>query len=154
MNPKIQELKITNYKKKIASEYSFLGIEAVFYKNEDSANNEFSKSALNSGKAIVKEFSIYNSIDGVYVNETSQYKEAVLYLKVEAKELFKDDETVVFNIRYNGECFRIQCPFLNLRSNYTRINHFDESLILFDKNLSRLISVLRMEYSFEVILFR
>lgn len=152
MNPRIQELKITNYKKKIASEYSFLNIEAIFHGSEDSTNSDFSKWAINSAKSIIKEFSIYNSADGIFENESDKYNEAILYFKNKAHELFKDNEIVIFNIKYSGEYFRIQCPFLKMMSNYARIKNFDESVLLFDKNLTKLISVLRMEYSFEVII--
>ncbi len=149
MNQKIQKLKITNYKKKIISNYSFLNIKDVFHGVEDTSNTNFSKSAINSKDVEIKEFSIYDSINNVYINEDKKYKEAFDYFRGNLK-IFNNDENIIFNIKYNNEQFRILCPFSQFILNFDKINHFDKSIIIYDENLTKIISIFRMEYCFEV----
>lgn len=149
MNHKIQKLKIANYKKNIFSEYSFLNIQKIFHGIEDSSNSDFSKRVLNSDKVKIKEFSIYDAKVNVYINETEKYKEALNYFK-DGLKIFNEKEDVIFNVKYNRERFRIQCPHSKFISNFDNIKNFEESIIVYDKSLTKIISILRMEYSFEV----
>ncbi len=149
MKSRIQELKIGNYKKKILLEYSFLNIKGVFHGVEDISNTNFSKKAINSNDIEIKEFSIYDSINNLYINEDKKYKEAFSYF-IDNLKIFNNDENIIFNIKYNNEQFRVLCPFSLFIINLNKINHFEESIIIYDENLTKIASIFRMEYCFEV----
>lgn len=153
MNPRIKELKISNYKKKIASKYDFLKIISIYYGDEDFLNNEFSKIAVNSDISTVTEFSFYDVDIDNFKNKSEEYKKAIQYFKAKATELFEDDEIIIFNIKYNGEYFRIECVFDEMILNFSNIAFSEETIFLFDSNRTKHISILRMEYSFEVIVY-
>lgn len=153
MNTRIKELKISNYKKKIMSKTSFLDVKNIFYGDEDVLNNEFSKVAVNSEKSIVKEFIFYNVING-FENESQEYGKAIKDFKNKAKELFSNDELVIFNLKYNEEYFRLECVFHKFISNFSKIVFLDETIFLFDKERTKHVAILRMEYSFEVIVYQ
>ncbi len=153
MNTRIKQLKISNYKKNIISKTSFLDVKNIFYGDEDILNSEFSKIAVNSEKSIVKEFIFYNVING-FENESQEYKKAIKYFKNKVKELFSNDELVFFNLKYNEEYFRLECLFYNFISNFSKIKFLDETIFLFDKERTKHVAILRMEYSFEVIVYQ
>jgi len=153
MNPRIKELKISNYKKKIASEYGFLKILSIRYSDEDILNNEFSKIAVNSETSTVTEFSFYDVEKDSFKKKSEEYEKAIQYFKAKARELFEDDEIIIFNIKYNGEYFRIECAFNEMISNFSDLRLLEETIFLFDSNRTKHISILRMEYSFQVIVY-
>ncbi len=85
MNTRIQQLKIENYKKKLALKYSFLSVDRVFYGNEDQNNNNFSKKIVNSNDTKIEKFSIYDTGCNAYVNEVDVYEDALKFFKKKIK---------------------------------------------------------------------
>lgn len=153
MNPKIKELKISNYKKRIVSDYSFLKISNIYFGDEDPLNVEFCKVAVNSSSSDVNEFSFYDQIERKFKDERLEHKKALNYFNAEARKLFENDEEIVFNISFAQEHFRIESIFKEMISNFYKIKFSDQTIFLFDKKRTKHISLLRMEYSFEVITY-
>lgn len=154
MNARIQALKIANYKKKILSQYNFLNIEHIFYGNEDISECNFIKKILNSNKVKIKKFNIYDATKNVFVDTTNEYIKVFGYFKTKLKMIFSNDEDIIFNILYNHEFFRIQCPFFQFISNINKIDNFEESIVVYNTKQNKIIAIFRMEYAFEVLIFK
>ncbi|MCU0328265.1 MAG: hypothetical protein MUE53_04675 [Chitinophagales bacterium] len=152
MNTKIQKLKIANYKKKIECKYSFLNISNIFHGLEDTDNSNFSKKVINSNDTKIKEFSIYDALDNVYIDETNEYKNAFEYFKEELK-IFHSNESIIFNILYNKEQFRIQCSYSKFELYLNEIDDIEETIIVCNDCQTKLVALLRMEYAFEVLIY-
>lgn len=150
MNTRIQKLKIENYKQKLALKYSFLNVDKVFYGNEDLNNNNFSKKIVNSNDTKVKTFSIYDVKGNVYINEVDEYRNALEYFKKQSN-IFSGNENIIFNILYNQEQFRIQCLYSKFALHFDDIDDIGESIIVHNERLNKLVAILRMEYSFDVL---
>lgn len=150
MNTRIQQLKIENYKKKLALKYSFLSVDKVFYGNEDLDNNNFSKKIVNSNDTEIEKFSIYDTACNAYVNEVDVYEDALKFLKKKL-DVFDDNENIIFNILYNQEQFRIQCLYSKFALHFNDIDDIEESIIIYNELLNKLVAILRMEYSFDVL---
>lgn len=153
MNTRIKDLKIANYKNKIKADNHFLNIESIFYGSEDELNSQFCKVAANSEKSIVKKFNFY-SIENGFEDESKKLKEAISYFKNKARDFFLDNDIIIFNLKYNDELFRVECMFRDFLLNFNKIKSLDETIFLFDKDRTKHISILRMEYNYEVILFK
>lgn len=153
MNARIKELKIASYKNKIKTDNHFLNIESIFYGSEDELNSHFCKVAVNSEKSIIKKFNFY-SIENGFEDECKKLKEAISYFKNKARDFFLDNDIIIFNLKYNDELFRVECVFRDFLLNFNKIKSLDETIFLFDKDRTKHIAILRMEYNYEVILFK
>ncbi len=149
MNPKMQELKINNFKKRIIDKYSFLEIDSIYYSTEDKFDTDFSKKTINSTEGKKTDFSIYNTsnhqytdIKGIYINAIKKFKEEL--------EIFDMNEKIIFNINFNNEDFRVKCPFSSFKTYIDNIEELEISKIVYNENHTKLVSILRMEYLFEV----
>lgn len=149
MNPKIQELKINNFKKKIIDKYSFLKIDSIYYGTEDKFDTDFAKKANNSTEGKKINFSIYNSSTHKYTDVKEVYINAVKRFKEEL-DLFDLNEKIIFNINFNSEDFRIKCLFYNFKTYIDNIEDLETSIIVYNEKHTKLVSILRMEYLFEV----
>lgn len=150
MNTRIQQLKIKNYKQKLALKYSFLSVDKVFYGNEDLDNTNFSKKIVNSDDTEIEQFTIYNIERNSYVNEVDVYEHALDFF-LKKLNVFNENENIVFNILYNQEQFRIQCPYSKFVLHFNDIDDIEESIIVNNELLTKLVAILRMEYTFDVL---
>ena len=150
MNTKIQKLKIENYKRKLAAKYSFLSVNKVFYGNEDLDDNNLIDKIINSDDVKIKTFSIYDIKSHAYTNEVDEYRNALDFFKKKLS-LFDENEDIIFNILYNQEEFRIQCPYSKFALHFNDIDDIEESIIINNEPVNKLVAILRMEYSFDVL---
>ncbi len=111
---------------------------------------EFSKMAMNSIQSIREEFPRYDSQLHFYIDEGDVFPKVFNHFK-NAIKFFKPSEFVVFDIRFSNENFRIKCLASLFLYYIEDINDLQTSIIVFNESHSKFVSILKLEYSFEVV---
>lgn len=154
MSDKIKELKIKNHKKKIKSIYGFLGVVDVSYGKEDNDDMSFCRMAHNSLSGTVHKYKF--SEDGsVSVNEKNRaYFDAMQKLKEICFCYFSKSDFLVFSLQYNNEEFRVICEARKFLDWWDEIRHLDRFPTIFNKDHSCIVSIIELEYEFEVFAYK
>ncbi len=149
---KIQRLKVTNYKKKLAEKYSFLGVIEISYGDEKQDDIAFCKLAHNS---IDGEYFRY----GIYDEKSASFSEGGRILSQSKKlikeriNLFRGCQSLIFTANYNSDTFRIKCDVDKFIDHFDEIDDLSVCPIIFEENHGLIISLMRLEYEIELYLW-
>ncbi len=149
MNSRIRKLKIKNYKSKINDIYGHLNIHDIYSSGENECLLNCVKKAHNDLKCDCYHFPLHKGINDDKKETDDIYRRALSFF-FESLLIFKGCERVVFPIKYNDERLLIECDTDSFLSNVPNIEHLHEYPFVIDSNLTSVVSIMRLEYEFEV----
>lgn len=149
MNPKIRNLKINNYKKKLKELYENLEVSEIYGPGENNELNLLAKKAHNESNGMLYHFPTYDKDKNVE-NEISAIYAGALKLFNEKLSIFNNCREVIFLAEYNNEYFRIKCNAKLFLNTFPSIECISRYPFVIDDNYSIIVSIMKLEYEIEI----
>lgn len=125
--------KVQKSKKELVESFSNLKLDNIFYGKENEKNTQFLKEFFSLEKSFFKSFDNY---------------EKALNLFRKVLENFEEEEPIVFELEFQNIHFRVKTLF----KHFTPFIEKQKDLVIFSKEYTKALSLLKTEYGCEVII--
>lgn len=149
---RIKQVKIRNYKKRLAEKYSFLGVSEINNGDDDPEDITFCKMAHNTDDGEYLQVNIFDNTLSSYLSDEWINCKSKQMIK-ENLSIFEGSEKIVFTANHRSEQFRIKCDADKFIEFFDDIEDISFYPIIFEENHNRVLSTMRLEYELELYIW-